>query len=200
MQQSNPNPGAETLGTVNESRRINADLLRPLLETTPRFWITIGLLSLVMAWALVAFSYQATTGMGVAGINQRVMWGVYIVNFVFWIGISHAGTLISAILRVTNAGWRHPITRAAEAITVFALMIGPMFILIHLGRVWLFYWVIPYPSLRDLWPNFRSPLLWDFSCINAYLLGSLTYLYLPMIPDLALARDSLPSGCWRQRL
>ena len=200
MQQSNSSAGAETLGTVIESRQINADLLRPLLDTTPRFWITVGLLSLVMAWALVAFSYQVTTGMGVAGINQRVMWGVYIVNFVFWIGISHAGTLISAILRVTNAGWRHPITRAAEAITVFALMIGPMFILIHLGRVWLFYWVIPYPSLRDLWPNFRSPLLWDFSCINAYLLGSLTYLYLPMIPDLALARDSLPSGGWRQRL
>ncbi len=180
-------------------RRINSDLLRPLAQTGPSFWIAIGLLGLVMLWAGVAFIYQTRTGLGVTGYNHPVMWGIYEINFVFWIGISHAGTLISAILRVTNATWRRPITRAAEAITVFALMIGPMFILIHLGRIWLFYWVVPYPNVRALWPNFSSPLLWDFSCINAYLLGSLTYLYLPMIPDLALVRDSLPGG-WRQRI
>ncbi len=193
---NNPNPAVEALDT----RRINADLLRPVFQTTRRFWIAAGLLGLVIAWAVAAWAYQIKTGLGVTGINQRVMWAIYIVNFVFWIGISHAGTLISAILRVTNATWRHPITRAAEAITVFALMIGPMFILVDLGRVWLFYWVAPLPNLRDLWPNFRSPLLWDFSCINAYLVGSLTYLYLPMIPDLALVRDSLGNTGWRRHL
>ena len=92
-----------------------------------------------------------------AGIRRPVFWGLYLVDFVFWIGISHAGTLISAILRLTDANWRKPVTRAAEAITVFALMIGGMFPLIHLGRVWLFYWLFPYPNSRLLWPNFRSP-------------------------------------------
>ena len=99
--------------------------------------------------------------MGVTGLQRPVFWGFYIVDFVFWIGISHAGTLISAILRLTDAAWRKPVTRAAEAITVFALMIGGMFPIIHLGRAWLFYWLMPYPNSRLLWPNFRSPLLWD---------------------------------------
>ncbi|HKP84977.1 MAG TPA: NrfD/PsrC family molybdoenzyme membrane anchor subunit, partial [Blastocatellia bacterium] len=98
-------------------------------------------------------------------------------------------TLISAILRVTGAEWRRPVTRCAEAITVFALMVGAMFPIIHLGRPWLFYWLAPYPNGRGLWPNFRSPLIWDFFAINTYLLGSLIYLYLPLIPDLALIRD-----------
>jgi molybdopterin-containing oxidoreductase family membrane subunit len=123
------------------------------------------------------------------------MWGFYLFNFVFWIGISHAGTLISAILRLTNAGWRTPVTRAAEAITVFALMIGAMFPIIHLGRPWVFYWLLPYPNSRLLWPNFRSPLLWDLTAIATYLTGSVIYLYLPLIPDVAeLARRA--SG-WR---
>ena len=118
-----------------------------------------------------------------------MFWALDITNFVFWIGISHAGTLISAILRVTGAEWRRPVTRCAEAITVFALMIGAMFPIIHLGRPWLFYWLVPYPNERGLWPNFRSPLAWDFFAINTYLLGSMIYLYLPLIPDLALLRD-----------
>jgi molybdopterin-containing oxidoreductase family membrane subunit len=130
-----------------------------------------------------------THGIGVWGLNRPVYWAFDITNFVFWIGISHAGTLISAILRVTGAEWRRPVTRCAEAITVFALMIGGLWPIIHLGRPWLFYWLAPYPNERGLWPNFRSPLLWDFFAINTYLLGSLIYLYLPLIPDLALMRD-----------
>ncbi len=171
-------------------REITEDLLRPILETGAGFWATIGICLCFMGWAMFCWAYQIRHGIGVTGYNRTSMWGLYEVNFVFWVGISHAGTLISAILRVTDAGWRRPITRAAECITVFALMIGPMFVLIHLGRVWFFYWVIPYPNERMLWPNFRSPLLWDFTCINSYLLGSLTYLYLPMIPDLAAVRDA----------
>ncbi len=113
----------------------------------------------------------------------------YITNFVFWIGLSHAGTLISAILRLANATWRRPVTRCAEVITVFALSIGAAFPIIHLGRPWLAFWLIPYPSERGIWPNIRSPLLWDFFAITTYLISSVTFLLLPMIPDLALMRD-----------
>ena len=123
---------------------------------------------------------------------------MYLTNFVFWIGISHAGTLISAILRLVNAGWRRPVTRCAEVITVFALMIGAMFPIIHLGRPWLAFWLFPYPSAREIWPNFRSPLAWDFFAINTYLTGSVLFLFLPMIPDLALVRDR--STGWRRTI
>ena len=123
---------------------------------------------------------------------------MYLTNFVFWIGISHAGTLISAILRLVNAGWRRPVTRCAEVITVFALMIGAMFPIIHLGRPWLAFWLFPYPSAREIWPNFRSPLAWDFFAINTYLTGSVLFLFLPMIPDFALVRDR--STGWRRKV
>ena len=128
-------------------------------------------------------------GFGMTGINNPIFWAFYITNFVFWIGISHAGTLISAILRLVNAGWRRPVTRCAEVITAFALMIGAMFPIIHLGRPWLFFWLVPYPSSRLIWPNFRSPLVWDFFAITTYLTGSVLFLVLPMIPDFALVRD-----------
>ncbi len=172
-----------------ENRRINADLLRPVMQTGWGFYAAALICGSVLLAAVLSFSYQVRHGIGVAGIRRPVMWGFYITNFVFWIGISHAGTLISAILRLVNATWRRPITRCAEAITVFALMIGSMFPIIHLGRPWLFFWLVPYPNERMIWPNFRSPLLWDFMAINTYLIGSLTYLLLPMIPDLALIRD-----------
>jgi Ni/Fe-hydrogenase subunit HybB-like protein len=178
--------------------RINDDLLRPVLETSPRFYLAVVLVGLVAALGFVAWGYQIWNGIGVAGISRPVFWGFYITNFVFWIGISHAGTLISAILRLANAGWRRPVTRCAEAITVFALMIGAMFPLIHLGRPWLAFWLFPYPNERGLWPNFRSPLLWDFFAINTYLLGSFLFLLLPMLPDFALVRDRARG--WRQRV
>ena len=171
------------------NRRINDDLLRPILQTSWRFFAGVLLLGAVVAAAVATFFYQAHAGIGITGKNWPVMWNFYITNFVFWIGISHAGTLISAILRLVNATWRRPITRCAEAITVFALLIGSMFPIVHLGRPWLFFWLVPYPNERLLWPNFRSPLMWDFMAINTYLLGSLTYLYLPMLPDLAVVRD-----------
>jgi len=120
-----------------------------------------------------AFSYQVYHGLGVWGLNWPVFWAFDITNFVFWIGISHAGTLISAILRLANAGWRRPVTRCAEAITVFALSIGAIIPICHLGRPWLFFWLVPYPSERHIWPNFRSPLLWDFFAILTYLTGSI---------------------------
>ena len=146
---------------------------------------SVALCASVVAWALYAWGYQIVYGIGHAGISRPVYWGLHIVNFVFWIGISHAGTLISAILRLTGAEWRKPVTRAAEAITVFCLMIGGLFPLIHIGRTAYFYWMLPYPNDRLLWPNFRSPLFWDLTAILTYLTGSVIYLYLPLIPDLA---------------
>jgi molybdopterin-containing oxidoreductase family membrane subunit len=145
-----------------------------------------------------AWGYQLYYGFGVTGYNWPVYWALYETNFVFWIGISHAGTLISAILRLVNATWRRPVTRCAEVITAFALMIGAMFPLIHLGRPWLAFFLIPYPSERGIWPNYRSPLVWDFFAINTYLLASLLFLALPMIPDFALIRDRATG--WRRKI
>ncbi len=143
-----------------------------------------------MSLLFFCWGHQIFNDIGVAGITRPVFWGFYITNFVFWIGISHAGTLISAILRVTSAEWRRPVTRSAEAITVFAVSIGGLFPLIHMGRPWLFFYLLPYPNDRYLWPNFRSPLLWDVAAITTYLIGSSLYLLLPLIPDLAIVRDT----------
>jgi molybdopterin-containing oxidoreductase family membrane subunit len=123
---------------------------------------------------------------------------MFIATFVFWIGISHAGTFISAILRVLNAEFRRPITRAAELMTTFALACGGLFPLIHLGRVWVAYYMVPMPNQRGLWQNFQSPLMWDLLAITTYLLSSTIYVFMPLIPDLAMARDRT-SG-WRHVL
>ena len=183
--------------TEKTANQINDDLLRPLVRTSRRFHGAVLILAVVVTVAFAAFFYQVYSGIGVAGIRSPVMWAFYITNFVFWIGISHAGTLISAILRLANATWRRPVTRCAEVITVFALSIGAQFPVIHLGRPWLIFWMIPYPSDRRIWPNFRSPLLWDFFAIATYLTGSVTFLLLPIIPDWALVRDKM-SGCRRK--
>ena len=181
--------------TVNQ---INEDLLRPVFRTTWRFYAAVAILGAIVVAAFAAFGYQVDHGFGVTGLNWPVYWAFYITNFVFWIGISHAGTLISAILRLANATWRRPVTRCAEVITVFALSIGAMFPIIHLGRPWLAFWLIPYPSERGIWPNFRSPLLWDFVAIITYLLGSTIFLLLPIVPDWALVRDKAQG--WRRKL
>src|SRR6184192_1662890 len=170
-------------------RKINDDLLRPLRQTSVWFFVLVALLGSIILTGAGAWLYQLSNGLAVAGIRWPIFWAFYITNFVFWIGISHAGTLISAILRLVNATWRRPVTRCAEVITVFALMIGAMFPIIHLGRPWLFFWLIPYPNQRGLWPNLRSPLVWDFFAIATYLTGSTLFLLLPMIPDFALVRD-----------
>jgi molybdopterin-containing oxidoreductase family membrane subunit len=178
--------------------KIREDLFRPLSGMTRKYFAAILIPLLIILFGAYAWTVQLRYGMGVTGLQRPVFWGFYIVDFVFWIGISHAGTLISAILRLTDAGWRKPITRAAEAITLFALMIGGMFPIIHLGRAWYFYWLIPYPNMRLLWPNFRSPLLWDLTAIVTYVTGSAIYLYLPLIPDMAqLAEHNVP---WRRKL
>jgi molybdopterin-containing oxidoreductase family membrane subunit len=169
--------------------RLSADLLRPLNRTGAVWYAFVAILGATVAAGIVAWFSQMWSGFGLTGIRWPIYWGFFITDFVFWIGISHAGTLISAILRLVNAGWRRPVTRCAEVITAFALMIGGLFPIIHLGKPWLFFWLVPYPSRRLIWPNFRSPLVWDFFAISTYLTGSLLFLFLPMIPDFALVRD-----------
>jgi molybdopterin-containing oxidoreductase family membrane subunit len=158
----------------------------------------VTVLGAIVAWGLYAWGYLVYWGIGVTGKNRPVYWTLFITTFVFWVGISHAGTMISAVLRIFKADWRRPITRGAEAMTAFALMMAGLYPLIHLGRVWKFYWMIPYPNNRLMWPNFQSPLMWDLVAIFTYLIGSMLYLYLALIPDMAMARDH--TAGWRYRL
>jgi Ni/Fe-hydrogenase subunit HybB-like protein len=166
-------------------------LFHPLEQMGRRLYLVIGLLLVVISWGIFAYSQQLRVGLAVTGLNRPIFWGVYLTNFVFFIGISHAGTLVSAILRVTGAEWRRPVTRAAEVITVFALILGVGSILIDLGRI--------DRSLNLLLhPRFVSPLLWDVTAVTIYLTASVLYLYLPLIPDLALLRDRIGNPrSWR---
>ncbi len=184
--------------TERTSSEINRAVLEPMFQTGWRFWLLVVILSALVLWGVFAWGYLIYWGMGTAGINRPVYWGFFIATFVFWVGISHAGTMISAVLRLLRADWRRPITRGAEAMTAFALMMAALFPFIHLGRVWKFYWMIPYPNNRFMWPNFQSPLMWDMVAIFTYLIGSTLYLYLALIPDLAMARDH--TSQWRQKL
>ncbi len=168
---------------------VQKDLMQPLFEAGAGYWTALAAAGSLVLAGVCALLYQFYHGIGVWGLNTPVYWAFDITNFVFWIGISHAGTLISAILRLANATWRRPVTRCAEAITVFAISIGAIIPVFHTGRPWLAFWMFPYPSERGIWPNFRSPLAWDFFAINTYLIGSVTFLFLPMIPDFALVRE-----------
>jgi Ni/Fe-hydrogenase subunit HybB-like protein len=178
--------------------RMNDEMLSSLRPPTLRWYALAFLLGAVVAWGMYAFSYMVATDMSCTGLGRPVMWGIFIVNFVFWIGLSHSGTMVSAILRLSQANWRRPILRAAEAMTVFCITVGGLFPLIHLGRNWLFFYLLPYPNQRGMWPNFRSPLLWDAMAITTYVIGSTLFLYLGMLPDLAVARDR--SKGWRRTL
>lgn len=169
---------------------MNQMVLEAMTHTTRNFWIWVGVLTVLVVISLFgAWGAIIGVGIGLGGQRRPAMWGIFIVTFVFWIGISHAGTFVSAILRVFKAEFRRPFTRAAELMTTFGLAAGALYPLIHLGRVWVFYWMIPYPNARWLWPNFHSPLVWDFLAITTYLLSSTIYLFLPLLPDLAMARD-----------
>ncbi len=137
-------------------------------------------------------------GLGLAGYNPPVFWSVYITTFVFWVGIGHAGTLISAILFLFRSPWRTAVYRSTEAMTVFAVMTAGLFPIIHIGRQWIFYWLLPYPNQRWLWPNFKSPLIWDVFAISTYLTVSTTFLVVGLVPDIAAVRDKMTG--WRKQL
>lgn len=173
---------------------IGADqiLLRPIQRTGWKFWVFSAILFFIWLFGMYAWMSQLRQGLTVTGLNVPVYWGLYITNFVFFIGISHAGTLISAILRLCHAEWRRPITRAAEVITVLVLFFGAGCVILDLGR--------PDRVLNVLeHPNFSSPLVWDVCSISVYLTASIVYLYLPLIPDIAILRDNLDSRRWLYR-
>src|SRR5260370_20521961 len=147
--------------------------------------LAVGLLSVGIVCLLFLLRY----GLGLAGYSHPVYWAVYITCFVFWVGIAHSGTLISAILFLFRSGWRTAVYRTAEAMTVFAVMTAGLFPLIHIRRQWYFYWLLPYPNERALSPNLTSPLIWDEFAIGTYFTVSTLFLIMGMIPDIAAARD-----------
>src|SRR5437899_1823925 len=161
-----------------------------LTQRTPRFWyVGFGLSFILVLVLLFGTAYLLTMGVGVWGINIPVGWGFAIVNFVWWIGIGHAGTLISAILLLMRQKWRQSINRFSEAMTLFAVACAGLFPLLHLGRPWFFYWLFPYPSTMGIQPQFRSPLVWDVFAVSTYFTVSLIFWYVGLIPDLATLRD-----------
>ncbi len=169
--------------------QIDKTILDSLAPPKKGYWGIIFLLFLGTLIGAACWAYQIFVGIGVGGQNNPVAWGTYLINFVFWVGIAHSGTLISAILHLFRAGWRNPIARAAETMTVFAVCIAGLFPFIHLGRVWQVYYMLPIPNQRLLWPNFISPLMFDVIAISTYLTVSSLFWYTGLIPDLAAVRD-----------
>lgn len=177
--------GGRTVGQVT------ADVLAPM-ESSPGMWWYAGLAvsTLLLLYGAYAIYTTVTLGIGTWGVNNSVAWGWEIVNFVWWIGIGHAGTAFSIFLLILRQRWRTSINRSAEAMTVFAVICAALFPLLHMGRIWLVFFVIPYPNTRGpLWVNFNSPLFWDFTAITAYLLISASFWYMGMLPDFGTIRD-----------
>jgi molybdopterin-containing oxidoreductase family membrane subunit len=169
---------------------VTNDVLRPIFAPAPLWWwITLGVGLALLGLLGVSIGYLFWMGTGIWGLNNPVGWGWAIINFVFWVGIGHAGTLISAILFLFRQKWRTSINRAAEAMTLFAVACALIFPGIHVGRIWLAYWLAPVPNQMSMWPNFRSPLLWDVFAVSIYGTTSLLFWYVGLIPDLATMRD-----------
>jgi molybdopterin-containing oxidoreductase family membrane subunit len=161
-----------------------------LTPSTPLGWFALFTVAGSGAtMLLVAVTWLFLKGTGIWAVTQPVAWGFAIINFVWWIGIGHAGTLISAILLLFKQGWRNSISRFAEAMTIFAVVCAATFPLIHVGRPWVAYWMLPYPSTMNVWPQFRSPLLWDVFAVSTYATISVVFWYVGMVPDLATFRD-----------
>ncbi|MBM3990510.1 MAG: hydrogenase [Planctomycetes bacterium] len=180
--------------------QVTRDVCAPL-ERRPTFawWAALCAALAMLLFGVWAVGYQTATGIGTWGLNRTVGWGFDITNFVFWVGIGHAGTLISAVLLLFRQKWRTSINRSAEAMTIFAVLCAALFPVIHMGRPWLAFWVFPYPNARgSLWINWRSALLWDVFAISTYFTISLLFWYVGLIPDLATLRDRARG--WRKKL
>ena len=177
---------------------VNRDVLHTLEPPGNLYFAWMTLVALLLLCFLLALCWQIYVGLGVTGLRAPQMWALYITNFVFWIGIGHAGTLISAILYLFRARWRTSVFRAAEAMTIFAVMTAGLFPLIHVGRLWFAYFLFPYPNERYLWPNFKSPLIWDVFAVSTYLSISTVFFAVGLIPDIAALRDGTVG--WRRRI
>lgn len=185
------NPGPATIEPGHTYASVTDKISAVVLtRRTPRSWFVGFGVSFALAMLLLyAVAYLVVIGLGIWGLNAPVGWGFAIINFVWWIGIGHAGTLISAILLLLHQDWRTSINRFAEAMTIFAVACAGLFPLIHLGRPWLFYWLLPYPNTMAIWPQFRSPLVWDVFAVGTYATVSLLFWYVGLIPDMATLRD-----------
>ena len=169
---------------------VNTDVINALTTTTWRYWVTLGISAgTALLFFVAPWIYQIIVGVGAAGMNRNAMWGTYLSNFIFWIGLSHSGTLLSAVLHITQSDWRKSIYRSAEAMTLFSLMTAAMFVMVHVGRVWFVHWTFPFPNPMELWPNFRSPLMFDVMAIVTYLTASSVFIYMGSLPDFAAVRD-----------
>jgi len=170
---------------------VTEDVCRPIEDKAPRMWyILFGIALIIALYGIGCIVYLLGTGIGVWGLNKTIGWAWDITNFVWWVGIGHAGTLISAVLLLFRQKWRMAINRSAEAMTIFAVFMAGLFPLIHMGRLWVGYWVLPLPNqFGSLWVNFNSPLLWDVFAISTYLSVSLVFWYIGLIPDFATIRD-----------
>jgi molybdopterin-containing oxidoreductase family membrane subunit len=192
-----PPPEAQAAGQpdyvpAGQSFRSVTDKIASIVLSRPtqRGWLAFfGLNVALVVMFLAVVTYLIAYGVGIWGINVPVAWAFAITNFVWWIGIGHAGTLISAILLLMHQKWRTSINRLAEAMTIFAVMCAGLFPLLHLGRPWFFYFLVPYPNTMGLWPQFRSALVWDVFAVSTYFTVSLLFWYMGMIPDLATLRD-----------
>ncbi|MBM3940658.1 MAG: molybdopterin oxidoreductase [SAR202 cluster bacterium] len=184
--------------TVSDAQ-INRELLDVVFRT-PVWWVVIvSILGLLVAVFMSTFGLLMNQGLGLTGLNRPVFWGFLITNFIFWVGISHAGVMISAILRLSQAEWRRPMVRAAETMTVFSLMTALLMPVMHAGRPWrIFYWVFPYDFARGIWPDVRSPLVWDPTAIITYLTSSSLFVFTALIPDFAVIRDRATG--WRKAI
>jgi len=180
------------LDDLSWEERLEERCFQPAVARSPRYRLFVMVLGAIVAWGFVAYLYQLRDGLYVTGMRDRISWGLYITAFVFFIGISHAGTLISAILRAANAGWRTPVTRIAEAVTVVSLLSGALFVVADMGQPFRLYNFF-------LHGNWQSPLMWDMMAITVYLTASVTYLLVPMVPDLALFKHRLSGevAAWR---
>jgi len=178
--------------------KINLDLTRNVLDTTWKWWAVLAFFAALTGYGLLVVCYQFYEGMGIFGNRRPEYWAMPIINFVFWAGVALSGTMISAILRLVHAGWRRQLTRMTETLTLCALAVAGIFPLQHLGRNWVFFWLLPYPNERQLWPSYRSPLLWDASAISVYLATSFMFWYAGLIPDFAVLRDRTIG--WRNSL
>jgi Ni/Fe-hydrogenase subunit HybB-like protein len=189
------------IGGNKSAGDVTRDICRSLEGRPTGLWWAGFLLSVsLLLLGVAAITYEFAVGVGTWGENRTVGWAFDITNFVFWVGIGHAGTLISAILFLLRQRWRTSVNRAAEAMTIFAVMCAGIFPVIHVGRPWLAYWLFPYPNTRgSLWVNFRSPLVWDCFAIGTYFTISLVFWYVGLLPDLATVRDRLKSGL-RQKI
>jgi molybdopterin-containing oxidoreductase family membrane subunit len=178
---------------------VNRDVVRSLVETGRAYYITLATaITLTLVFFFFPWFYQLFYGLGASGINHPSVWGTYLASFIFWIGLSHSGTLLSCVLHITNSPWRKAMYRSAEAMTLFSLIVAATMVMVHLGRPWFIHWAVPYPNQMELWPNFRSPLLFDVMAITTYLTGSTIFIYMGTIPDFAAVRDRT-SG-WRHHM